>query len=108
MPPGIGRQPGGPVITGSPVPPSNSMNLQSTRSYNPGSASGTDNIAPPGPFIISTPEASAPPPNTLPPSYDEALSAPYPSFVTAGTQRHSSDSGLPSYDTFTNKSSTKL
>ncbi len=105
MPSTIGRQPGGPVITGNPIPPSNSMNLQSTsesaRSY-------TNHNTPPGPFIISTPEASAPPQDTLPPSYDEALSAPYPSHVTAGTQRHTSDSGLPSYDTFTNNSCTKL
>ncbi len=114
--PGAGRANGGPVITGSPIPASTySVNMQPVQpspqtgmSYPPGA--GYNNAAftqPVDPSLSSGPVPSAPPP-----SYNEALSAPYPTNAPdseqAATKRQISDNSLPSYDTFTNNSSTNM
>ncbi len=111
--PGTGRVHGGPVITGSPVPAASySVNMQpvqpmaqSGTSYPPGAGYNAAYIQD-GPPISGASAPTAPPP-----SYTEALSAPYPSNAPnneQATKRQISDSSLPSYETFTNNSSTNM
>ena len=75
----------------------------------PASTAASPSTPYPGTSAPTMPNTGAPysdtPAAAPPPSYSEALSAPYGSDTSQGTQRQASDSGLPSYDAFTKHSS---